>query len=339
MGHSRSTALAALIKAAVAVGAAVFLAVIPASAIAAAPGRLAYVTSANNNTTTLSWVAGPKGQNPTRLAQADEPVVSPNGQLVALLPQTNTQSVAVYTVNGTLLAQFPGAEGPLVFSSNSRYLAMQKSGLQVADLQSGKVTQIAKGQLQGMGFAPSGSRLVYGLSKSEQLNSPVNLYTINANGTSRKQLTTNGRSANPVWGSKGIVFDRETPRKNDAPISQIYVLSGGKARQITNLKVPSLLTGLVPMAIASDGVRLLAAYSGEDTDEAWTVNLSTKKLVRLTAGKQYVSPYGISRNGKRVLVALGGFQGPPTGSVATIPFSGGKATILVRRAGIPSWNQ
>ncbi len=339
MGELRSTAYAALSKAALAAVAAACVAAVPASAAAAAPGRLAYVTSTNNNTSTAAWVAGPTGQNAMQLTQGDEPTLSPNGQLVAVVTATSTQAVAVYSAGGTLLARYPGAEGPLTFSSNSRYLAMQKSGLQVADLSSGAVRQIARGQLQGVSFAPTGSRVVYGLSRSEALNAPVNLYTVNPNGTSRKQLTTNGRSANPLWGSKGIVFDRLTPRKNDAPIAQICVLNNGKTRQITNLKVPSLLTGLVPMSIASDGVHLVAAYNGEDTDQAWTVNLRTKKLVRLRAGKKYVTPWGISRNGKRVLVGLGGFQGPPTGSVATIPFSGGKASVLVNRAGEPSWNQ
>lgn len=338
VGHSRSTAYAALSKTALALMVAALFALAPAGAAAAAPGRLAYVTFANNNT--LAWVGGPNGQNPTQLAQADEPTVSPNGQFVALVSSTNIQAVLVYSVNGTLVARYSGAEGPLTFSSNSRYLAMQRGGLQVADLSSGAVRQLARGQFRGASFAPTGSRLVYGLSKSEALNSPVNLFTINANGTSRKQLTTNGRSANPVWGSKGIAFDQITYRgTQSAPSAQLYVMSGGRTRQITNLKIPSLLTGLVPMYIASDGVHMVAAYSGQDTDQAWTVNLSTKKLVRLTASKQYVSPYGISRNGKRALVALGGFEGPPTGSVATIPFSGGKATILVKHAGIPSWNQ
>lgn len=341
VGHSRSTALAALNKAPLAIVAAVVIALVPAAAApAAVAGRLAYVTAINNNTSTATWVAGANGQNGMQLTQGDAPIISPNGQLVALVTATSTQAVAVFSVNGTLLARFPGAEGPLTFSSNSRYLAMQKNGLQVADLSSGAVRQIARGTLQGVSFAPSGSRLVYGLSKSQQLNSPVNLYTVNANGTSRKQLTTNGRSANPVWGSRGIAFDRVTFRGvNAAPVSQIYVLNGGRARQITNLKPPTLLSGLVPMAIASDGVHMVAAYTGEDTDQAWTVNLKTKKLVRLRSGNKYVTPWGISRDGKRVLVALGGFEGPPTGSVATIPFSGGKATVLVNRAGEPSWNQ
>lgn len=310
------------------------------SRAALSSAQLAYVTG--NSTSPLTvWVAGTKGQNATTVAQGEEPALSPNGQLVAFTSfTTNGQSVLVYSVSGALLARFPGAQGPLTFSSSSRYLAMRKGGLQVADLQAGTVTQIATGDLQGVSFQPGSSRLVYGLSRTQQLSSPVNLYTVNPNGTSRKQLTRNGRSTNPVWGSGGIAFDRVTYRGTTAaPVVQIYLLSGGRVRQITKLKVPKLLSGLVPMAIASDGVHMVAAYTGEDTDQAWTVNLKTKALKRLAAGKKYVTPYGISRNGKRVLVSLGGFEGPPNGSVATIPFSGGKATVLVNRAGDPSWNQ
>ncbi len=319
-------------------------AALAAGAFAAAPAQaapssaqLAYVTSSSGGTVMTVWVANAKGQNPSPVAQGDQPVLSPNGKLVAMTSvSSNSQGVLVYSVSGSLVASFPGAQMAYTFSPDSRYLTMQKGGLQVADLQAGSVTQIAKGNLQGASFAPGRNRLVYGLSASQRLSSPVNLYTVNPNGSNRKQLTKDGRSANPVWGKLGIAFDRVTLRgASAAPISQIYVLSGGRARQITNLKIPSLLSGLVPLAIASDGVHMVAAYTGEDTDEAWTVNLKTKALKWLKAGKKYVTPWGISRNGKRVLVALGGFQGPPTGDVATIPFSGGKATVLVKRAGHP----
>ncbi len=339
MGALRSIALAALTSFA--------LAALPAGALAATPAqaaqtsaRLAYETG---TATGLPWVwaAGAKGNNRRRLAQGDGPALSPNGQLVALTSVgPNGQAVLVYSVGGTFLARYPGAHGPLSFSPDSTYLVMDKSGLQVADLKAGSLKLISRGNLQGASFAPGRDRLVYGLSKSQRLNSPVNLYTVGANGANRKQLTRDGRSANPVWGRRGIAFDRVTLRGNGGLIYQIYVLSGGRVRQITNLKVPALLFGLVPLAVAADGVHLVASYQGEDTDQAWTVNLKTGGLKQLKAGTRYVSPWGISRSGKRVLVGLGGFESAAsTGDVATIPFGGGRATVLVKHAGIPSWNQ
>jgi hypothetical protein len=43
---------------------------------------------------------------------------------------------------------------------------------------------------------------------------------------------------------------------------------------------------------------------------------------------------------KSVLIDIGGFLSPPSvGKVASIPFTGGHATVLAPHAGQPSWNR
>jgi hypothetical protein len=229
---------------------------------------------------------------------------------------------------------------PLAWSPDSRYLALTANGLVIFDARTHKVRRIARGAVLGASFAPrTPDRLVYGLANT--FLSPSNLYTIRASGTNPQRLTSDGRSANPVWGRLGIAFDRVTSRDMSAPAYQIFLLSGGRARQITNLPQPSfLLNGLVPVAVAAGGSHLLAAYQGEDTDQAWTVNLKTGAARRIISKRGYVTPWGISRNGRRVLIQIGAFEGPASGGkVATVPFAGGPATILVRHGASPSWNR
>jgi hypothetical protein len=53
-----------------------------------------------------------------------------------------------------------------------------------------------------------------------------------------------------------------------------------------------------------------------------------------------VTPWGISRDGKRVLVDVGGFEGPANaGKVESLSFAGGSPTILAQHGNVPSWDQ
>jgi Tol biopolymer transport system component len=284
------------------------------------------------------WAAAANGAQPKRLAAGSGPKLSPSGRLVAF-GGTNG-GVFVYSSSGAFVRKAASGRTVLAWSPDSRYVALSGSGLVIFDVRTGRTRRIARGTVFGASFAPqTPDRLVYGLGSS--FTSPVNLYTVNASGTNRKQLTSDGRSANPVWGRLGIAFDRVTPRGTNAPAYQIYLLSGGQAKQITNLPAPPLLlTGLVPLAVGAGGVHLLAGYQGEDTDQAWTVNLKTGATRRITSRQGYVTPWGISRNGRRVLIQIGAFEGPASGgTVAAVPFGGGSGTVLVRHAAGPSWNR
>ncbi|HEV3054645.1 MAG TPA: hypothetical protein VGX45_08340, partial [Solirubrobacteraceae bacterium] len=111
-------------------------------------------------------------------------------------------------------------------------------------------------------------------------------------------------------------------------------------QQITHTNPGLLVSGLAPIAVSADGTHLAADYGGQDTDSGYAVNLVTHKVTQLRAGQQNVTAWGISRDGQRVLVSVGGFQqGPSTGKVETMPFGGGAPTLLVAHGDDPSWNQ
>src|ERR1019366_4703716 len=151
-----------------------------------------------------------------------------------------------------------------------------------------------------------------------------------------------GRRLNPVWGPRYIAYDRERLRRNDASVFQIWLspTGGGRARRLTDVRVPSLVSGLVPLAFSGSGSRLLAEYEGQDTSEAWTVGVASGRTHHITVRGQPVQGAGLSRDGATLLIDEKGFESPPSdGRVATVPFAGGRPRVLVAHGSQASWNR
>ncbi len=335
----------------------------PRSPPAPHPPQLAYVTGTARSPLAV-WVAQADGSEPRRLGAGGEPLVSPDGQSVAAAlfgASANSEegpSLAIYGISGArprlFLSLATATATPLAWSFDSRYLAVslqstavtniaKRSGLGVLDTLTGTVTTIAHGQIYGASFAPEESEeLVFARAPSLLLSAPTNLYTWMPNGLAPRQLTHDGRSLNPVWGPRYIAYDRERLRRNDASVFQIWLspTGGGRARRLTDVRVPSLVSGLVPLAFSGSGSRLLAEYEGQDTSEAWTVGVASGRTHHITVRGQPVQGAGLSRDGATLLIDEKGFEGPPSdGRVATVPFAGGRPRVLVAHGSQASWNR
>jgi hypothetical protein len=238
----------------------------------------------------------------------------------------------------------------LAWSPNGRYLAVallgtsvnsaRGAGLAVIDTQTWTVTLVAKGVISGASFDPSDApELVYGSSASQLLKDPSNLYEVSVDGGASTPLTHDGRSISPVWGAQGIIFTREQMRGHDkAPEYQLWLMRGSHLEQLTSLKASALVDGLIPLDVSSDGNRIIAAFVGEDTDEAWTVQISPRKVRQVTFGQDTVQPAGISSDGQELLLDVGSFeQSPAHGTVETIPFAGNRLSTVTAGADA-SWN-
>jgi Tol biopolymer transport system component len=287
-----------------------------------------------------------------------EPLVAPDGAVAAALFGPRGPALVVYRAGAPAQKYFDlrkFSATPVAWSPDSRYLAVSQlsaavtgnpgTGLSIIDTRTGAVETIAAGAICGASFAPAApDRLIYGRSPASTFCiKNINLFTVNADGSGAKQLTHDGRSLNPAWGTRRIAFDRQTPRGGQAaPAYQVWVMNadGTHPRQITHMKIPQLVSGLAPMAFSADGQRLLAVYQGEDTSDTYTVTISTGKTHHITVGGQDVQTGGISRDGKQVLVVSGAFMNPPSkGTIETVPFAGGRPKVLVRHADQPSWNR
>ncbi len=324
--------------------------------VAEARPALTYSTGSLNPTV---WLAAANGKHANRLGHGSEPLIAPSGAAVA--------ATATGTKGPALLIYRPGSSTQHYFnlskinavaqawSPDSRYLAValssvnpngKGSGLAVIDTKTDKVTTIANGSDCGVSFAPrQPDRLVYAEARGSFacLGGHVNVFTVTATGDSRRELSHDGLSLNPVWGPRSIAFDRATLRgKTEAPEYQVWLMrsDGSHLRQVTHTHPGPLVEGLVPLAFSANGNRLLSAFEGQDTSGTWTIQFPSGQLHQLTIGGDSVQAGGISRNGRTVLVDFGGFEASPShGTVATLPFGGGHATVLVKHAGEPSWNR
>jgi hypothetical protein len=319
--------------------------------------EIAYVTGTARSQPSV-WVAGASGGDARRLADGDEPLLAPDGDTVAASDLGSTGSaLSLYPAGGvgSAASYFSIADvsaNALAWSPDSRYLAVSLAGdnapsisgygLAIIDTETGTEKTIATGVIYGASFAPGASdMLVYARASSLSASAGTNIYTVAADGTGTEQITTNGRSADPVWGVRGIAFDQARPRR-EGPLDQIWLMQphGTGRRQITRIAVGPLESGLAPLAFSADGTRLAAEFEGEDTGIGYSVSLLTGRATQLKVGNEAVSAWGISRDGRSILISVGGFEQPANrGKIEAIPFSGGHPTLLVAHGDFPSWDR
>jgi hypothetical protein len=310
---------------------------------------VAYVTGAANSPSFV-WLARPNGSHARRLGRGSRPLLAPNGSLVAA---TRGSGLVLYpTADGSPHRYFDRSgviATATAFSPNSRYLAVvlsstnptsaAGSALAVIDTTTFGYRIIVRRQIYGASFAPDGSdRIAYASAATPGLGAPVDVHLIGPDGSRPQQITHDGRSLNPVWGQRGIAFDRERLRVNAEPAYHVWMMArdGRSLRPLTGLRIPALRDGLVPLGFSADGGRLLAEYVGLDTSEAWLLTLSEGRIVRLGTD---LTGTALSRNGARALVDRGGFlNAPGQGIVESLPLGGGPPRVLAAHGSNPSWN-
>jgi hypothetical protein len=326
------------------------------------PPRLAYLTETASGAPKV-WIAAANGSAAKLLGPGQQPLLAPNGQSVAVAlfgtasgPQEHGPAIGIYPTSGAAIADYLSLEAatatPLAWSPDSRYLAVYAqsngtagiaaaSSLDVIDTQTGTVATIAHGAIYGASFAPEGSdKLVYALAHSLSPSANTNLYVAEADGAGVHPITSDGRSLLPVWGPTYIAYDRERARRL-SPEYQIWLatLTNPRVRKLTHVRVGSLVQGLVPLAFSADGARLLAEFEGEDTSEAYAVDVTTGRARGVRVGRQEVQAGGISSDGSTLLLDTDSFeQAPSGGRIVTQPWGGGSPTVLVAHGAQASWN-
>jgi hypothetical protein len=327
----------------------------PAGGAAVSGVAIAYLTGSATSLPSV-WSADAGGGNARRLGPGDAPLLSPSGETVAASDFGSSGSaLTLYPANGGAPTGYFNvvhvSATALAWSPDSRYVAVALTGdnapslsgygLAVIDTVTGTEQTIASGAIYGASFAPGSSdTLVYARASSLSATAGTNIYTVSADGTGTKQITTDGRSADPVWGTRGIAFDHEHLRKGYAPLDQIWLMqaNGTGRKQITHTRVGLLVSGLAPLAFSADGTRLAAEFGGEDTSIGYSVSVLTGRATQLKVGNESVSAWGISRDGRSILISVGGFEQPANrGKIEEIPFSGGHPTLLIAHGDFPSW--
>jgi hypothetical protein len=327
------------------------------------PPRVAYETETAAFASRV-WIAPASGGEAKLLGPGQQPLIAPDGQLVAvslfgIAPGVEERGPAidVYPASGGPAVDYldleEGVVTPLAWSQDSTYLAVNvestrtvgiaaASSLDVIDVQTGTVTTIVKGAIYGASFAKEGGdRLVFGMARRFAASSATNLYMSEPDGSGLHRLTSNGHSLFPVFGPGYIAYDRERTR-NLSPEYQIWLASpsGGTLRRLTHIAVDSLAQGLVPLAFSSDGGRLLAEFEGQDQTAAYAVEVASGRARRAISHGSTVIGAGISSDGGTLLIEEDAFEQQPSHArIATIPFAGGHSKVLLARGLQASWDE
>jgi Tol biopolymer transport system component len=307
------------------------------------------------------WVAADDGSGARRLASGSQPRISPDGATVAYMVTGDRRSfrpdLMVVPADGSapprLLAKGWRESVTFAWSPDSRTIAalvgpeLGRRRLSLIDVATGARRTVADGFFSGVTFSPAGDELLYGRATSERypLRSDIWRAPVAAGAAAPVAVSHDHRSQTPLWGPTGrVVFVRlvDAARRKYGPKNELYVMNpdGAGVARLTKTKVAQLLQGLTPTAWSADGTRLLAEFGGQDTSYAETVDPLTgaHKPVVKAVESGFVGT-DLSADGTTILGATGGFDPGSRHDVVTIPYGGGKPTVLARGAFDPDWNR
>jgi dipeptidyl aminopeptidase/acylaminoacyl peptidase len=335
---------------------------------AAAQATLAYVRNPLHPTV---YAAGDDGSGAKRLVAGENPHVSPDGKIVALLRQGLVgKSKPPRTFPEMVLAPADGSAPPTVLARGWRLPEvfawspdgklvvavlgpeLGKQRLVLIDTETGAQRTLAHGFFNGVSFSPSGDELVYGMAGMEKFPPRSDLYRIevlppgavSVKAVVPQRLTKDHRSSYPLWGAQKIVFVKtvDAKKRKYGPKNELYLAnpSGKGVKRLTHTKVDPLLQGLFPTDWSLSGNQLLAEFEGQDTSYAVKVNPKTgaEKPVAQVGEQGFVGT-ALSNDGKFVLGYTGGFDPGLNHDVISVPYAGGKGKVLAKNAFEPDWSR
>jgi hypothetical protein len=328
-------------------------AVVGASALAGAAPAGATIVFEKSPFRPTVWAAADDGSAGVQLASGESPKISPDGTTVAYETpyrgSTRPTLRVIPAAGGASRLLLKPVWFSFGFSPDSKTIAavtgkeVGRKRLVLIDVATGAVRRVASGQFSGFSFSPDGARLVYARAPKDAYPPHSDLFTVPVAGGVATALTTNHRSVGPVWGAPGIAFVklRKPTRRGDAYKQDIYLSDGatGVVRRITTTKVPFLLSGLDPVSWSADGTRLLAEFGGQDTSYAETVDPATGTVARVGRRSDGLVGHDLSADGSTILATTGGYDPGDRHDVVTIPYTGGRPTVLVRDAFSPDWTR
>lgn len=312
-------------------------------AVPTASAALVYVKTPASGAPTI-FAAGNDGSDPRRLVDGTQPQISGDGATVAFLRASGSR---------TELALIPTAGGPVralvtsrsiesvAFSPDAKLVAAEVGGrrLMVFETDTGRMGTLATGFIKGLSFAPDSTRMVFGRGVDATARGAADVYKVSVRGGPARRLTRDGRSLLPIWGPQRIAFVKQKGAERTSMIPAYDVwgmdVGGRQERRITVTKVPSGVSGLLPIEWSADGRRLIAQYVGANVRVGFTINPNsggTRSLRRKVA-------FDLASDGSAVLTQSGGIDPAARHNVYAAPYAGGESELLVRNASFPDWSR
>ena len=314
--------------------------------LAAAPAEatLVYVKDAGDFNTRV-WVARDDGTQPRKVGLGHSPKISADGRWIAWIQPGTPDQLMMRLADRSRKARVVARSsfvGEFQFSPDSKSVGLVLSRrLFVYDIRERSEEQVASGVIRGFSFSPDSMSVVFGTAgRNDAADAPSDLYSVQLEDETRLRITRDRKSLNPLWGAAGIIHDRMRAREGDAPTYNLFEIQpdGGSLRRITRLRIPNLVSGLVPVELSANGGRLLAEFVGQDTGMGFRVNPLTGKTHALDVENQFLG-FDVSADGRTVLGHTGGPDPSERHDVVTMPYAGGEPEVLVKRASFPDWSR
>jgi Tol biopolymer transport system component len=310
------------------------------------------------------FAANDDGSGAHKIGNGGNPHVSPDGLSVAFLHEgaKHAQELQVALAAGgparTLMVGFREPFS-LAWSPDSTLIAalrgpeLGKLKLVLINVATGAQRVVAQGFFSGFSFNADGSEIVYSRTGSEKYPPRSDVFrvqfvppgAVSVAAEKPVRITDDHRSLDPLWGPNDkIVFVKllEAKKRKYGPKNELFLMNpqGKGVKRLTHTKVGPLLQGLFPTDWSANGRRILAEFGGQDTSYAVGVNATTGAQRPIgKAGEVGFVGTALSADGKTVLGFEGGFDPINKHDVVSIPFGGGKPTVLAKNAYEPSWSR
>jgi dipeptidyl aminopeptidase/acylaminoacyl peptidase len=317
---------------------------------APADARLAYVARAAT-ATPLVYTADDDGKGKRLLGAGKTPAVSPDGRWVAYVSvprnSRDLEELILVPIEGGARRLLTRARSitDVRFSPSSGQVAaiVRERRVRLYDIGQDATIDTARGHIRGYSFSPDGAQLAFGVATGPNVGAPTDIYIAPLDrSVERRRLTTTGDALNPVWGPTEIIYDRQRRRRGNPPAYNLWATDPAGAtapRQLTSLRIPPLVSGLVPLEISADGRRLLAVFVGQDIAAGFTMNLVTGRSRAMSRDFEAgLVGFDMSADGRSILAHTGGPDPNESHDVVQVPFRGGKPVVLVENAGFPDWS-
>jgi hypothetical protein len=315
---------------------------------APAHAALVYVKGAGSERAAV-YVARDDGTRAKRVGRGSAPAISHDGRWIAWVVEVDgglSQVVLRRAEGGAVrMVMRSRSVSSLRFSPNSAMLGAVLGGrrVKIYDIAGDRLFTAATGHVRGWTFSPDSTAVAWGRAERSQADARGDVHVIALDGrTPQRRLTRTRDALNPLWGAQGIVFDRLRRRSDDAPVYNLWAIQpdGSGLRRITKLRIPRLASGLVPVELAGDGGRLLAAFTGQDTLVGFTVDPQSGATRALSRDfEQGLVGFDLTADGQTILGHTGGGDPSSDHDVVTIPYQRGRTRVLVRNAAYPDWSR
>ena len=158
---------------------------------------------------------------------------------------------------------------------------------------------------------------------------------------SPRTATRSTRSGVPTGSSSTA---SRSAREGEAPAFNLWSVAAvdpGPLQRLTDLTIPPLSSGLVPLEQSADGRRLLAAFTGQDVEVGFTVALANGRTRALSEDFETGTVgFDLSKDGSTILAHTGGPDPGNAHNVVSVPYQrGGETKVIVENAAYPDWNR